>query len=275
MMESLAPIHVISLPRSGRRDAIAALLSDRGVEFHIEDAVDGRLLTHSELTAVYDDAAARRRYGRSLTSAEVACFMSHRSVWRKVVDTGRAAVILEDDAILEPVFFERVLHADESELSAVADIVLLGRSKLRRAASSWTYFNEPLRWRASVGGLRVGVPFKQWTSGSVGYWISAHAARRALAYSDGPLGTLLDDWPWHRDEGGARVAELRPYAVWEDFERLSSSIEQERKARIKPRSSLHIAALWPLRLLRTTVRWSLVALQRLSSGSDVVRARHE
>ncbi|PRX33288.1 glycosyl transferase family 25 [Paraburkholderia sp. BL18I3N2] len=275
MMESLVPVHVISLPRSGRRGAIAALLSGRGVAFRIEDAVDGRLLTHSELNAVYDDTAARRRYGRSMTSAEVACFMSHRSVWRKIVDNGCAAVILEDDAILEPAFFERVLHADESQLAAVAGIVLLGRSKLRRAASFWTYLNEPLRWRARVGGLRVGVPFKQWTSGSVGYWISAQAARQALAYSEGAIGALLDDWPWHRDEGGARVAELRPYAVWEDFERLPSSIEQERKARIKPRASLHVVALWPLRLVRTAVRWGVVALQRLSSGSDVVRARHE
>jgi len=274
-MQSLVPVHIVSLSRSGRRDAIARVLADRGATYFIEEAVDGRALTQSELDAAYDDTAACRRYGRSMTRAEVACFMSHRSVWRKIVESGRAAVILEDDAILEPAFFEGVLRANDSELSAIADIVLLGRSKLRRADASWTYFNEPLRRVTGVGGLRVGLPFKQWTSGSVGYWISARGAGQALAYSYGPVGALLDDWPWHRDSGGARVVELRPYAVWEDFERLPSSIDEERRARIRSRASLHDAALWPLRLARTVARWSVVALQRLSFVNDAGSVRHD
>ncbi|WP_242665949.1 glycosyltransferase family 25 protein [Paraburkholderia ginsengiterrae] len=274
-MESRAPVHVISLLRSGRRDAIARLLADRGAVFHIEDAVDGKTLAPGELNAAYDAEAARRRYGRSLTCAEVACFMSHRSVWRKIADTGRAAVVLEDDAMLEPAFFTNVLRANESELAAQADIVLLGRSKLRRAASSWTYFNEPLRRAAVVAGLRVGVPFKQWTSGSVGYWISAQAARHALAYTDGRIGALLDDWPWHRDHGGARVVELRPYAVWEDFERLPSSIERERKASTAPRPVWRGAVLGPLRLVRTAARWSVVGFRWALLFNGASGARHE
>ncbi len=275
MMENRVPVHVISLLRSGRRDAIARLLADHGAPFHIEDAVDGQLLTPSELHAAYDDSAARRRYGRSMTGAEVACFMSHRSAWRKIVETGRAAVVLEDDAILEPAFFTNVLRANESELAARADIVLLGRSKLRRAASSWTYFNEPLRHATSVAGLRIGIPFKQWTSGAVGYWISAQAARRALDCSDGQIGALLDDWPWHRDHCGSRVAELRPYVVWEDFERLPSSIESERRARTPGRPSWYEAALWPMRLVRTAARWGVVALQRPASLDNASGAPHE
>lgn len=275
MMESKVPIHVISLSRSGRREAIVKVLTEHGAAFYIEDAVDAQALAEVELNAAYGDKAARHRYGRSMTPAEVACFMSHRSVWRTIADTGRAAVVLEDDAILEPAFFASVLRANELELSDSADIVLLGRSKLRRAVSWWTYFNEPLRKVSSVGGLRIGVPFKQWTSGAVGYWISAQAARQALAYADGPIGALLDDWPWHRDHGGARVVELRPYAVWEDFERLPSSIERERKARINPRTRMHEAALWPLRLVRTAARWSTVALHRLIPSNEAGRARHE
>lgn len=274
-MESRVPVHVISLSRSGRREVIATLLANHGAAFHIEDAVDGKLLTQGELNAAYDDDAARRRYGRPLTCTEVACFMSHRSVWRKIADTGCAAVVLEDDALVEPAFFTNVLWASESELAAQADIVLLGRSKLRRAASSWTYFNEPLRHAVVVAGLRVGVPFKQWTSGSVGYWISAQAARDALAYADGRIGALLDDWPWHRDHGGSRVVELRPYAVWEDFERLPSSIERERKASTAPRAVWLEAVLCPLRLVRTAVRWSVVGLRWALLLNDASGVRHE
>ena len=272
-MHTMVPIHVVSLWRSGRRDAIAKVLTDHDVMFRMEEAVDGQGLSEAELSAAYDDEVARRRYGRSMTHAEVACFMSHRAVWRLIAESGRAAVVLEDDAILEPAFFDQVLQANESELSINADIVLLGRSKLRRSASSWTYFNEPLRRVAAVAGLRIGVPFKQWTSGAVGYWISAQAARQALVYTDGRIGALLDDWPWHRDYGGARVAELRPYAVWEDFERLPSSIERERKARTISRTSLHKAGLWPLRLVRTAARWSLIALHKLAIQSDAGRSK--
>jgi glycosyl transferase, family 25 len=275
MMETRVPVHVISLSRSGRREAISKVLAEHGAAFRIEDAVDGALLTQGELNAAYDDEAARRRYGRSMTSAEVACFLSHRSVWRKIVDTGRAAVVLEDDAILEPAFFSEVLRANETELTARADIVLLGRSKLRRTSSSWTYFNEPLRQAAMVAGLRIGVPFKQWTSGAVGYWISVPAACRALECSNGPIGALLDDWPWHRDHCGTRIVELRPYVVWEDFERLPSSIEHERKARTASRTAWFDAALWPLRLARTALRWAVVALRRPASFGDAAGARHE
>jgi glycosyl transferase family 25 len=276
MMEGSIPVHVISLSRSGRRDAISKVLADRGVSFRVEEAVDGQTLSEMKLADAYDDEAVRRRYGRSMTCAEVACFMSHRSVWQAIAKTGRAAVVLEDDAILDDRFFAGVLRANESALSAVADIVLLGRSKLARSASMWTYFNEPLRrGGTTLDGLRIGVPFKQWTSGAVGYLISAQAAGRALAFSDGPIGALLDDWPWHRDHCGLRVAELRPYVVWENFEVLPSSIEGERKARTIPRARLHDAALWPLRLLRTAARWAAVAVQRVLSPDDFGKSRHD
>ncbi|MFP3582086.1 glycosyltransferase family 25 protein [Paraburkholderia sp. SIMBA_055] len=275
MPDSPLPIHVISLERSGRRAALAKLLSDRATVFFIHDAIDAQTLSAAELAAAYDDEACRRRYGRSMTNAEVACFMSHRLVWRAIAESGRAAIVLEDDASFEPAFFERALFAKESEWSAYADVVLLGRSKLRREAARGAYLHEPLRCKTVLNGLQIGIPFKQWTSGAVGYWISADAARRALAYSDGGLSALLDDWPWHREHGGARVLEVRPYLVWEDFERLPSSIERERRARTALRAPLHDAALQPLRLARTAGRWSEVALRRLFGAAGCARRRHD
>lgn len=62
MMESRVPIHVISLLRSGRREAIAKVLTDHDTAFRIEDAVDARALTEIELSTAYDDKAARHRY---------------------------------------------------------------------------------------------------------------------------------------------------------------------------------------------------------------------
>jgi glycosyl transferase family 25 len=259
-------IHVISLARSDRRAAISGSLQRFGARFQIEDALDARGLTDDEFHAMYDDPAARRRYGRSLTRSEVACFVSHRRVWQKVAESGKSAVILEDDALFEPPhLFERFLQASETQLIRTADIVLLGRSKVPLRSAKWIALYEPLKRYTLVDGLRVGVPFKQWTSGAVGYWLSAETARRALDHNGGPIQALLDDWPYHRDHAGLRVAELRPYAVWEAFETMASSIDDERRARTRFRGVLHETMLKPLRLARTAARWTTIAGIRLKS----------
>src|ERR1700709_1942690 len=130
-------VHVVSLVRSGRRGAIAQALGRTGARFHFEDALDARDLSRELLTSLYDDYAARSRYGRSMTHAEVACFVSHRRVWRKIAESGEPAVVLEDDALLDPQpVFEQVLHAPGAQLVGFAKQVSLGRTKLRRSAAA-------------------------------------------------------------------------------------------------------------------------------------------
>lgn len=267
-------IHVISLERSNRREAIAKVLAQRGVAFRFENALDARTLTDEQLLLSYDDRAARARYGRPMTRAEVACFISHRAVWAKIAASGRAAVVLEDDALLDAKFFDNVLHMSERDLIRIADIVQLGRSKLRRESAASIALREPLRRATPLGGMRVGFPFKQWTSGAVGYWISAQAAQAVLDHSAGRISAILDDWPFHRDEIGLRVAELRPYVVWEAFETMPSSIEAERSAHMRERGALHRALLAPMRLARTVMRWLIVLALHVGAKSGAV-TRHE
>lgn len=261
----MTDIHVISLQDSPRRASIASALRDHGVAFRFADAVDARRMQEPAFAARYDDHAAHQRYGRSLTRAEVACFASHRAVWQQIAQGGRGAIVLEDDALLMPPFFDKVLRLDEARLAQVADIVQLGRSKLARSAAPRAYFRNPLKHYTAVDGLRIGFPFKQWTSGAVGYWISVAGARRALDYSQGPVTALLDDWPWHRDHGGMRIAELRPYVVWEQFAAMPSNIEPERHARSRRRPRWQEAALEPIRTARALGRWAAVGWLRATS----------
>ncbi|QIN60052.1 Glycosyltransferase family 25 [Caballeronia sp. SBC1] len=272
-------VHVISLKRSVRRESIAKVLSDQNVSFTFEDAFDARVMSDSEFGMLYDDDSARKRHGRSLSRAEVACFISHREVWKKIAESGHGAVVLEDDALLEPAFFERLLLASDKQLASIADVVLLGRSKLRRASAGRTYLYEPLKRVDLIDGMRIGIPFKQWTSGSVGYWISAYGARLALGHTNGPVKALLDDWPWHRDHGGMCVKQLRPYAVWEAFETMESSIEAHRRA-LTPslRAGWHEVVLKPLRVCRTGARWMVIFVLNVTarrSTSHVRAAKHE
>lgn len=268
-------IFVISLALSERRPSIAKALNDRSVAFRFEDAFDARCLTDSEIDSMTDRSAAVRRYGRMLTRGEIGCFTSHRAVWRKVVTLGRSAVVLEDDALLDNGFFEHVLTAEERGLNAAADIVLLGRSKLRQADAKRAYLREPLKRLRLVGGLTVGIPFKQWTSGTVGYWISPEGARKALAHTERATDMLIDDWPLHRDRGGICVAELRPYVVWEAFETMPSSLDAARRAQTRGRSALLDALLGPLRVLRTIGRWSMVAVLTVTASRKQGLTSHE
>jgi glycosyl transferase family 25 len=267
-------VHVISLKHSDRRESIGKVLADRNVPFNFEDAFDARVISDSEFSALYDDESARNRHGRSLSRAEVACFISHREVWKKIAESGHGAIVLEDDALLEPAFFERVLLVSDKQFASIADVVLLGRSKLSRASAKQTYFHEPLKRVDLIEGMRVGIPFKQWTSGAVGYWISAHGARLALSHTNGPVKALLDDWPWHRDHGGIRVKQLRPYAVWEGFETMESSIEAHRRA-LTPslRADWHEALLKPLRVCRTCARWMIIFMLSVAARRSTSHTR--
>jgi glycosyl transferase family 25 len=83
-------------------------------------------------------------------------------------------------------------------------------------------------------------------------------ARRLPILKARSIGALLDDWPWHRSHGGLRVAELRPYVAWEAFETMQSSLESARSVYGRRRSASHAAAVWPLRHVRTVVRWMTV-----------------
>jgi len=265
-------VKVISLKRSGRRERIAEVLTAHDVDFSFVDAIDARNMHDDEFAQRYDDAAARSRYGRSLSRGEVACFLSHRQLWEAISTGGRSVVVLEDDALLEPAFFEKVLSWPEGRLIRMADVVLLGRSKLSRSSERRAYLYEPLKRADDIDGMRIGLPFKQWTSGAVGYWISPRGAVLALAHTEGPVRALLDDWPWHRDEGGMTIKELRPYVVWEAFESTASDLEAERRRLSTLRGRWREWFLKPLRVCRLIARWAVAASIRIAQAACNVRA---
>ncbi len=253
------PVMIVSLERSGRRERIAEVMSRHGVDFSFIDAIDAQRFESGELARLYDDAAARSRYGRSLTKGEVACFLSHRLIWQRVVHDGKGVIVLEDDALLDPAFFEKVLTWRDDTLARMADVVLLGQSKLSRSRELREYLYEPLKRASPIDGMRIGTPFKQWTSGAVGYWMSARGAMLALAHTEGPVHALLDDWPWHRDDGGMVIKELRPYVVWEAFESLASELEGERNRVSRKRPVWFNGLLEFARVGRLVARWAIAA----------------
>jgi len=175
------PVFVISLPGSPRRKRIARSLSDLGVPFYFVDAIEGHAMTEIALHAVYDEARTLKHIGRSLGRGEVGCALSHRQVYRTMVDGGLAcAIVLEDDAILGEAFvsFRRNTDRLAENVELVSLNALFGFVHRR---PSYAFLNHGLHRANSK------------VSGTVGYFIRLSAARKFLGHGDRI--DALADWP--------------------------------------------------------------------------------
>lgn len=91
------PILLISLPHStARRESAVAALGQAGYRAEVLCADDG---SSAEARRRYSRLAARLRFGRALSPAEVGCFISHRHAAARIIASGRPfGLVLEDDA---------------------------------------------------------------------------------------------------------------------------------------------------------------------------------
>ena len=91
-------VFVVSLERAvERREYIKSLVSKLGFTENIIPAVDGRKL-NPEQRARYSSARARRVYGCEMSDSESACYLSHLSIYSRMLEQRiDCALILEDD----------------------------------------------------------------------------------------------------------------------------------------------------------------------------------
>lgn len=95
---------VIHLARASQRRPLAERLVAEGpVKMQIFDAVDGRVMPEADLMASYSEVPLHApNYPFRLGVGEIACFVSHRAIWRRMVEEGiDFALILEDDVEMD------------------------------------------------------------------------------------------------------------------------------------------------------------------------------
>ncbi len=98
---------VIHLARATQRRAQAdRLLGTAPCPTEVFDAVDGRAMAEAEVAAVLSDRPLMTPpYPFAIGRGELACFLSHRAIWQRMVDDGLdQALILEDDVSLDAGF---------------------------------------------------------------------------------------------------------------------------------------------------------------------------
>jgi glycosyl transferase family 25 len=89
---------VVSLERAlERRRSVEMQLNQTGLKWSYLDAVDGRKPID---LSNYNSVKRISINGRDMSTCEIACFLSHRLVWERIVETNKTTLILEDDFLL-------------------------------------------------------------------------------------------------------------------------------------------------------------------------------
>ncbi|QPW26368.1 glycosyltransferase family 25 protein [Edwardsiella ictaluri] len=237
-----------------RRNSISDRLHHHDFEFF--DAVDLRVASDDVLSAVkckninYKHPAIREH----MTKGELGCALSHMQLYKKIVDDNLAfARVIEDDAVIlnhdEKILNDFILALETKNIDW--DIMLLGYSKLKACDSFGFYLKEPIKNIVKSGAYSLGIPFRNWTCGTVGYLVSQSGAKKMINNAAfGKVCTVADDWLFFEKNYNLKILHIRPLIVLEDFESYESSIETDRKTYVNHES--HISFF--LRVMRGVVR---------------------
>lgn len=179
--------YIINLQRSAKRRAhIVGEAQKCGLDYEIVDAVEGALLTESELDVLCDMDEVRK-YPEWLSRGMIGCVLSHKRAYSRLVSTdAEAALVIEDDAVL-PVELRQI--AERAAEHIKPDEVQLF------FYSSW----EPLELSTANGidlgdGHRLLYPMTlDRMSGGVCYIIGREAAR-AMVEDNVPISLASDSW---------------------------------------------------------------------------------
>jgi glycosyl transferase family 25 len=214
------PVFVINLERdTERRRHMAATLAGLGMAAEFVTAVNGRALPPA-YKAAYDRARALRVYGVEMWDTEIACFLSHRGLFERMVAGGvEVALVLEDDVHLEPALPGVV---QDLLASPFQDWLVV------RLDSKRTQLHDPPS--AAFAGRRVaalpggGALYRLRTHvlGTGGYLIRREGAARMLAYGERifmPIDHTMDRF-W---ENGIQPYVVRPFPVLQKHEFGSST----------------------------------------------------
>jgi glycosyl transferase family 25 len=214
-------ILIISLGHAGgRRRLMQAQLDSPGMPPHrFLDAVDGAGLTADEVAEIYDDAAAKRRMGDSLTRPEIGCAASHLAAYRHIVANRLPlALVLEDDALLGLKFLNVLDQIVPMVDPSTAQAILLCHVV---RYSTWGA-------RRVDKVHRLCRPYEAY--GAHGYLITLAGAQAMLSALP-RVRTVADDWRYFTRAGILEVSALVPYVVGTSPIALGSQIGEARYKR--------------------------------------------
>jgi len=213
-------VFVINLKRStDRRLRMETVLGSLGIPFEFFPGTDGKGLGKREIEAAYDEAGVRRNIDRALSLNEIGCTISHRSLYRKIVDEGiERACILEDDIILDKAFPDVLAYLDACEMTNTV-VKLDNYQEKTTPCSIWGRRRIPI-----PGGYAYKKPVTtQWMAW--GYAIDRVAAANIIG--TWPRIVFMSD-DWKRMSAAVEIRCVQPSVVHQNMS-MESVIDEDRK----------------------------------------------
>lgn len=201
-MTQCLPIYLINLASSTERLAHAdQQLNALGCRYQRLDAINGKQLSDEQIAAVYDARQNQKHFYVALSRGEIACYMSHRKAWQKLLDSdASAAIILEDDVVLSPQFAD--LNLVVNQLPDDWDMLKLAQPFRPKKTHPLAKIGE-----FTLVDYRVDKP----PMGACGYLISRSGATKLLSRKQFFRPVDVDfQWQW---ETNCYVQGLLPYCV--------------------------------------------------------------
>ncbi len=212
-------IRVISLlSAQERRQHMAALFAGSDADWSYFDAIAGASLP-SALPA-YDRQRRLRLLGYDLRQNEIACFLSHREVWRHAVASGRPVLVLEDDVQVRSGALGPVLEQVAQLCQRLAPPLLCVRLG-HLFAKDWL----PV---APMGPGWELVRYKKDPSTAMAYVLSPQVAARLLQAST-TFSAPVDDFMWRGWEHGCCLLDVVPSLFFTADAQTPSTIGQRVK----------------------------------------------
>lgn len=206
----------IETPLGMRRESISRELT--GVSFPWE-FVEGIRKDDPSLASLYSPFRNLLYSKRSIAPAEIACYASHRAIWRRIVEGSEPyAIVFEDDAMItdRPRFERALIDITRSDFDFVKFADLRPKRVVKQSA---------------VGETKL-VSHKMLSSGTLCYLISQKACRKLLQRST--VFRAVDEDISHAWEFGINVWSVSPNPLAEaSIAIASSSIDQDRNSSSK------------------------------------------
>lgn len=168
-----------------RKKYMQNLLKGIPIDYEFFPAVYGRNIEN--ISEVYDSELAQKKSKRQLNAGEIGCALSHKAIYKKMIDENiPQALILEDDISLSSYFYS--VYKALSEIKIGNKIVLLGTMSTKK---KWKIWKNQLTADHSMYLVLNNY------GGTYGYVIGLDAAKK-IYYHNEKIFIVADDWKYYR-----------------------------------------------------------------------------
>jgi glycosyl transferase, family 25 len=194
------PIFVINMAKAkDRMLSMKSQLDAQGLTYERIEAVDGSKLDAQQRREHYSDWWYRLFHGSPMSNGNLGCTLSHRKIYKKIVDEKiEWAIILEDDAVLDDSFSGLI---DEIDV-ATQQFEMMQLYSFRTPRKTVSTFNS--------GRMSV-MTYANHHSSTAAYCLRFAGAKKLLTLAK--VRTMPDRWCWMSAMTGLKCCAVYPYPV--------------------------------------------------------------